>query len=126
LNLAEQQLVVRGDLQNLSYNEFNYSTAKGFFFDGNEAYVVEVYDGGRTDKLGVKVFNENKEFVDTVYNQPSIHSAGLNESLSMNSEKAQLPETDKELEAYARYVLQDNPGTVLEYTGPRELDDLSF
>lgn len=117
---------MRGDLQDLNYSEFNYSTAKGFFFDNNNAYVVEVYDGGETLNLGIKVYNETEELVDTVYNQPSLHGEGLNESLSIKSRRAKLPETDKELEAYARYVLQENPGTGLEYEGPRDPKDIDY
>lgn len=115
---------MRGDLRDIDYNEFNYSTAKGFFFDDDTAYVVEVYDGVETDNLGIKVYNENEEFVGTVYNQPSIHGTGLNESLSMKSQRAQLPETDEELEAYARYILQGGTEEGLEYSGPRDLDEL--
>ena len=117
---------MRGDLQDTRYNEFGYSTARGFFFDGSNAYIVEVFDGGKTDNLGAKVYNETEESVDTVYNQPSIHGEGINESLSMTSEKAEIPETDKELEAYARYVLQDNTGTGLEYRGSRHPEDISY
>lgn len=103
-----------------------YSTARGFFFDGSEAYVVEVYEGGKTNDLGVKLYSEEDNFADTVLNQPSLHGSGVNESLSILDREAELPETDEELEAFARYMLQEEPEESLEYSGPRELDEISF
>lgn len=118
-------LSVRGDLRDITHNEFMYSAARGFFFDGSEAYVVEVYDGGKTEELGVKVYKEDDEFIATVLNQPSLHGSGMNESLSILDGEARLPETDKELEAFARYALQQTEDD-LEYNGPRKLDELEY
>lgn len=97
------------------------STARGLFFDGSEAYVVEVYDSGRDESLGIKLFGEEEEITDVAYNQPDLHGEGVNESLSMKSRKAELPETDDEIEAFARYALQDKPEESLGYEGPRQL-----
>lgn len=102
------------------------STARGLFFAGNDAYVVEVYDGGRGDELGIKLFGEDEEITDMVYNQPDLHGQGVNESLSMKSQKADLPETDEEIEAFARYALQDKVDGGIRYTGPRHPEDISY
>lgn len=115
---------MRGELRDTTHNDFMYSTARGFFFDGTEAYVVEVYEGGKTDELGVKLYGEDEEFADTVLNQPGLHGSGLKESLSLLDEDAELPETDKEIEAFARYILQGEVKKGLEYSGPHELDEI--
>jgi len=117
---------VRGELQDVNYSEFNYSTARGIFFDGREAYIVEVYDGGTTDELGVKLYTEDEEMADTVLNQPSIHGIGINETLSMLDREAELPETDEEVEAFARYILQGETEKGLEYEGPRNPEDIEY
>lgn len=117
---------MRGDLRDITRNEFMYSAARGFFFNGSEAYVIEVYDGGKNDELGVKLYSEKDNFGGTILNQPSIHGSGVNESLSMLDKKAELPETDEELEAFARYILQEETTQGLEYSGPRDLEDLEF
>ncbi len=44
----------------------------------------------------------------------------------MTSEKAELPETDEELEAFARYVLQEGADEGLQYSGPRGPDELNL
>lgn len=115
---------MRGELRNVVYNVFNCSIARGLFFDGNDAYVVEVYDSGKTDEIGVKLYGSESEFVDLVYNMPEINGVGMNESLSMTDEEADLPESGEEIEALARYVLQEGPDQGLEYTGPLELEDI--
>jgi hypothetical protein len=117
---------VRGELRDVVHNAFNCSVARGVFFDGDEAYVVEVYDGGKTDELGVKLYGGEEELTGLVYNKPEFHGSGVNETLSMTDEEAELPEKDREIEALARYVLQEGPEHGIEYTGPRELEDLNY
>lgn len=118
---------MRGEFDSIEHDVFEYSTARGLFFDDGEAYVIEVYEGVSSDELGVKLFGKGSEdLVDTVYGQPELNGAGVNESLSMSSKEAQLPESDEEIEAFARYILQDYDGQGLEYTGPRELEDLNY
>lgn len=119
-------IVVRGDLRDVERNIFNYSVATGMFFTDNEAYVVEIYEGGKTDEFGVVLTGSEDTIADTVYNQPSMNGVGMNESLSMTSEEAKLPETDEELEAFARYALQDYKESGLKYEGPRELEELNY
>ncbi|PSH00722.1 MAG: hypothetical protein BRC30_02050 [Nanohaloarchaea archaeon SW_7_46_7] len=115
---------MRGELHKVYHGE--YSTARGFFFDGEEAYIVEVYEGGNTEELGVKLYTEDEEIADIAVNQPSIHGTGINESLSILDRKAELPETDSEIEAFGRYILQGETHKGLEYTGPRDLDDIEY
>lgn len=124
--LGLETSVVRGELKDVVHKAFSTSIATGFFFDGNEAYVVEVYDSGKADELAVKLYGREEELTDLVYNQPEFSGAGVNESLAMTDEVAELPENDEELEALAQYVLQEGPEEGLEYTGPRELEDLNF
>lgn len=115
---------MRGEFQEINYNEFNYSTARGLFFDGNDVYALEVYDGGRTPELGIKLYGNEEEYTAIVDNHPRLHGAGIEESLSLSSQQARLPETDEEIEAYARYAM--SPGDSFDYKGPRELDDLNY
>ena len=116
---------MRGEFSTIE-RMYESSTARGLFFDGNDAYVVEVYDNGRDDSLGIKLFGDDEEITDVAYNQPSLNGNGINESLSMKSRRAELPETDDEIEAFARYALQDQPEESLEYEGSRELEGLNY
>jgi hypothetical protein len=117
---------VRGDLRDVERNIFNYSVATGMFFTDDEAYVVEIYESGKTDEFSVVLTGSQETLGDEVYNQPTLNGSGVNESLSMTSEKAELPDTDEELEAFARYVLQEGPDEGLQYSGPRGPDELDF
>jgi hypothetical protein len=76
--------------------------------------------------LGVKLYNEDVEMGDTVFNQPGIHGTGVNESLSILDREAELPETDEEIEAFARYILQGGTEEGLEYEGPRDPQDIDY
>lgn len=119
---------MRAEFKTAEKDLHGYSMARGLFFDDDEAYVVEVYGGGRSDEFGIKLFDtdgEEREF-DIVYNQPKLDGVGVGQSLSMTSEEASLPTDDESIEAFARYALQEEVEEDLRYSGPRGLEDLEY
>ncbi len=52
-NFLHKNIGVRGDLRDVERNIFNYSVATGMFFTDDEAYVVEIYESGKTDEFSV-------------------------------------------------------------------------
>lgn len=119
---------MRAEFKTAEKDLHGYSMSRGIFFGGGEAYVVEVYGGAKNDEFGIKLFDTDggeSEF-EVVYNQPKLNGMGVNQSLSMSSENASLPTDDESIEAFARYALQEEVEGVLDYEGPRDLEDIEF
>lgn len=118
---------MRAEFKTAEKDLHGYSMARGLFFDDDEAYVIEVYGGGRSDEFGIQLYDEDGEEKDfgMVYNQPTLNGVGINQSLSMSSEEASLPTTDEEMEAFARYALHDGVEG-LDYEGPKDLENVEF
>lgn len=115
---------MRGEFKGINYaDSFDYDISTGLFFDGNDVYLLEAYEGGSEDSIAVKLSNSSESYTAVVLNNPGLHGKGANESLSLSSEEAQLPDTDEAIEAYARYALQEDDQD-FNYEGPRELDEI--
>jgi len=118
---------MRGEFKEISYGTgLTYDLSRGLFFDGNDVYLLEAYDASKSDGISIRLSNSSESYTGSIENQPKLHGTGVDESLSVSSEEAELPDTDEGIEAYARYVLQDEEEneTSFSYEGPRDLDDI--
>lgn len=107
---------MNADLQGKRYlPRAGYAVSTGVFFDGRDAYRVDVIGNG-SDSLEVDLRNEDREIEVRVSGQVGLNGAGIDESLSVSTGEPGLPETDEELEAYARYALEH--GEDFDYDGP--------
>jgi hypothetical protein len=106
--------------------QYGYSFANGIYMDLQEAYSVHVKDSGQLPIEVTVQSTGGEEYYTQVFNQPVITGAGINESLALSDEKASLPETVEDIEAYARYTINhsDAEEGLIHYDGPTLVDML--
>lgn len=92
------------------------SKAMGYYsYDGRLRKVV--LTGNPDGSIDIEMRLDKQKIYATTYNQPKFHSRpGMEESLSMSTQKPELPKTSKELTAYAEFALNiNNEDYIREY-----------
>lgn len=112
-----------GDFREKVYlEEKDLLVSLGTYTEGNAFYNFRAMKrkDGNYIKMELGPSNGEKR-VEFTYNQPKLSGAGENESLALSSQSPELPESDEDIEAYARLVLQPtDEEDFLDYSGDLE------
>ena len=111
---------MRCRINDLVDSDDQYRTVKGTIVDDGEQMMLEVYDDTEEPHLAMKLFRDGANKTGIIAGQPQIRRTVSSYGLSISSRQPELPTTDTELEAFARYILQA-PTEDLTYTGPKQL-----
>ena len=97
-----------------------YQMVRGSIIADAEQMVLEVYESSDENYLAMKLFCSGENKTDVIDCQPRVIRTGRNVVLSVSANPPKLPTTDREIEAFARYMLQA-PTVDLVFSGSKRI-----